>query len=287
MGPLVIDLAPAAEGPLPITATARLVTTADTAHDAPLTAVVALLAAQHLTPVTDVPGLLAGMQVPTVAPAVASAMGVLGVPLATDLDGFRRQLATVSARQYVAIDLGPAGTASAAANPKPLSDTLTAAGSAGASSVAGLITAAGTLALLLGITGLPLAGSNLAARQTVLYRWQVRGLAGDGVLIDPRRGASTQIYAAGGGISVLSCAAHVRGRGNDPYEWSPAPAGGALLTLRQYEHLMNIVELATPVGVRANTWRLRQEHVDVDGSGKAFPLTAAAARTYRRYRAGR
>ena len=49
-------------------------------------------------------------------------------------------------------------------------------------------------------------------------------------------------------------------------------------------HLLNLVELVTPVGVRANTWDLRQHHVDVDGSGTPFPLTAAAARTYRHYR---
>jgi hypothetical protein len=50
---------------------------------------------------------------------------------------------------------------------------------------------------------------------------------------------------------------------------------------------MNLVALATPMGVRANTWLLRQQHIDVDGSGRPFPLTAAAARAFRQYRAVR
>jgi hypothetical protein len=77
---------------------------------------------------------------------------------------------------------------------------------------------------------------------------------------------------------------HLRTGNNDPYEWSPALPPDSLLTLRQYEHLLNIVELLTPVGVRVNTWEIRQHHVDVDGSGTATALTAGAARTYRHYR---
>jgi hypothetical protein len=50
---------------------------------------------------------------------------------------------------------------------------------------------------------------------------------------------------------------------------------------------MNITELVTPVGVRADTWDLRQHHVDVDGSGRAHPLTPSAARSYRHYRSTR
>lgn len=287
MGPLVIDVAPGPDAPVPQTATAHLVSPTDAAHDAPLVAVLAAMAARQLTPVADVNALLAGIQPATAAPAAARALGDQGVPAVADVAGFRRQLAAVSNRLYAAFDLGVAGTAALATDPSRLAGTLAAAATAGASSVVAVVTAAGTIALMFGVTGLPLAGSNLAARQTVLYRWQVRGLAGNGVSTDPRRGPTTQIYAPGTGVSVLSCVAHVRGLGNDPYEWSPAPAQGTLLSLRQYEHLMNLVALATPVGVRANTWRLRQQHVDVDGSGKPFPLTAAAARTFRQYRAAR
>ena len=47
---------------------------------------------------------------------------------------------------------------------------------------------------------------------------------------------------------------------------------------------MNIVELVTPVGVRADTWAIRHQHIDVDGSGTPVALSPAAARTYRHYR---
>ncbi|NMO55185.1 hypothetical protein HH310_28870 [Actinoplanes sp. TBRC 11911] len=280
MGPLVVDLAPGPDGPLPVTAAAHLVSASDAAHDTPIVAVMAAMTALGQTAVADEAALLAAMQPASAAPDLAQALQQQGVPAVADVDGFRQQLAAVSDRLYVAYDLGAAGAG-------PLAELLPAAAHAGASSVVGLITAAGTAAVLIGVTGLPLAGSNLAGRQTVLYRWQARGLAGDAFRIEPRRGATTTIFAPGQGVGVLSCVAHLRGDGNDPYEWSPVPADSALLTLRQYEHLMNLVELATPIGVRANTWRLRQQHVDADGSGAAIPLTAAAARTYRHYRATR
>jgi hypothetical protein len=283
MGPLVVELTPGPDEPLPQTATARLVTSTNTGYDAPLAAVVAAMAARQLTPV-DVSGLLPTAQPASVFPDLTQRLAQLGVPAADQLDGFRRQLGAVSTRLFAAFALGPDGTAAITSAPEQLAASLTAAAAAGASSVVAFIDASGNVVVVLGVTGLPLAGSNLAARQTVLYRWESRGLAGAAVKLDPRRGPTTQIYAAGSGISVVTCLAHVRELGNDPYEWSPALPEGALLTLRQYEHLMNLVELVTPVGVRANTWQLRQHHVDVDGSGTPFPLTAAAARTYRHYR---
>lgn len=286
MGPLTVDLTPGPDAALPITATARLVAVTDTDRDAPLTPVVTAMQAHGLQ-TADVTALLDGMQQASTAPALAQALAALGVPFAELLVGFRTQLEAVSDRLYAGFDLGPAGTAAITTDPTQLAATLSAAAAAGASSVVTFLSAAGTVVLLIGVTGLPLAGSNLAARQTVLYRWEARGLAGQEILLDPRRGPRTDVYEAGDGIGVVSCLAHVRGLGNDPYEWRPALPDGALLDLRQYEHLLNLVELTTPVGVRANTWELRQRHVDVDGSGTPFPLTATAARTYRRYRTER
>ncbi|HEX8347557.1 MAG TPA: hypothetical protein VF657_22910 [Actinoplanes sp.] len=288
MGPLVVELAPGPDSPPPLAVTGRLISATDAAHDSPLVAVVtAVRIRQRLRPTGDVGALLAAIQPASAAPAAAQALGTQGVPVVTDVSGFGRQLSTVSDRLYAAFDLGPAGTEALTTDPAVLAAVLTTAAGAGASSVVAVVTATGTVALLFGVTGLPLAGSNLAGRQTVLFRWQIRGLAGAAGQLDPKRGPATEIYTTGTGISVLSCIAHVRGPGNDPYEWSPAPAGGALLNLRQYEHLMNLIELATPVGVRANTWVLRQRHLDVDGSGTPTPLTAAAARTYRHYRVTR
>ena len=88
----------------------------------------------------------------------------------------------------------------------------------------------------------------------------------------------------GKGISVVVCQAYVRDGGNDPYQWRPTLPPETLLSLRQYEHLMNIVELVTPLGVRADTWTIRRSHIDVDASNSPTPLPPSAARTYRRYR---
>ncbi len=286
MGSLVVDVSPGPQGPAPLSLTARLQAGTDAAHDAPMVAVRAALAAQ-VVPAAAPDELLAAAQPTSAAPALAAVVGALGLPAVTAVADFRRQLASVSSREYEVFDLGPDLTGRVQGTPALLAALLATAAGAGASSVVPVVTAANTLALVLGISGLPLAGSNLAARHTVLHRWGVRALGSQPVDLRPRRGPTVTVRAAGAGISVVSCLVHLRTGGNDPYEWRPALPSGALLTLRQYEHLLNVVELVTPIGVRANTWEIRQHHVDVDGSGRAVALTPGAARAYRRYRQAR
>jgi hypothetical protein len=170
------------------------------------------------------------------------------------------------------------------ANSALLSPLFTTATAAGASSVVALATGAGTLALVFGVTGLPLAGANLAGEHTLIHRWQVRGFGDQHATLSPRRGAVVTIPLFNSGISVVSCVLGQHSGANDPYTWRPALPDDALLTLRQYEHLLNIIELVTPVGVRADTFAIRRRHVDVDGSGRSTGLNIAAARAYRRYR---
>ena len=287
MGPLVVDLSPGPDAPVPLVATASLISASDAAHDVPMADLVAAMAGRSLEAAADPQTLVAGMRPVGEVAAVAAALASVGFPGVSAVADFTRQLAAVSPRLFAAFDLGPDGTAAVTSDPTTLVRTLDAAAAAGASSVVAFLTATGSIALLIGVTGLPLAGSNLAARQTVMYRWEVHGLAGVPVQLEPRRGSVARVVLPGEGISVVTCLAHVRGNGNDPYEWSPKLAEGALLSLRQYEHLMNMIELVTPLGVRANTWELRQRHVDVDGSGAAVALTASAARTFRHYRTPR
>ena len=285
MGPLELSLTPAPAGAtVPIGVTATLVSAADAAHDTPMVEVVAAVTAQGTPAVAQPAALLAGIQPPPAGSGLPAALAALDLVAVSAVQGFLAQLATVSARDYAVFDLGAAATTQLLTDRGPLDRLLTVAAAAGASSVVPVVTAAGTLALILGVTGLPLAGSNLAGQHTILFRWQVRGLAGEPVDLAPRRGPSVQVRWPGIGVSVVSCLAQVRTGANDPYEWQPLLPPGALLTLRQYEHLMNIVELVTPVGVRADTWDVRQHHVDVDGSGQAHPLPPAAARSYRHYR---
>ena len=288
MGSLIIDVTPSTEAATPLTLTARLASAADANHDVPMVAVIRALGTQQLTPAASTSTLLSAAQPTTAVPGLATALASRGLPGVNAVADFVRQLGSFSARDYAIFDLGAARTSAAIATPAQLSSLLTLASQAGASSVVALATGTGTLALMFGVAGLPLAGANLAAQHTLVYRWQVRALdtlapAG----LQPRRGSTVTVPFAGQGISVVSCLVSQRSGANDPYEWRATLPDGVLLTLHQYEHLLNIVELVTPVGVRADTVAIRTQHVDVDGSGKATPLTPAAARSYRHYRLAR
>jgi hypothetical protein len=69
----------------------------------------------------------------------------------------------------------------------------------------------------------------------------------------------------------------------DPYEFRLELPPEALLTLEQYEFVMNVLERVCPIGVQANTFSIRQSHVDLDGDGNAEALPPSLFRTYRRY----
>jgi hypothetical protein len=284
MGPLVVDIEPGADGDVPLTLTARLVSPTDPDHDVPVVAVITALATAQLTPVADPAGVLAAVRPTGTVPGLEAALNSRSVPKVTDVAAFGRQLGTVPPREYAVFDLGATRTAAVIANSALLSPLFTTATAAGASSVVALATGAGTLALVFGVTGLPLAGANLAGEHTLIHRWQVRGFGDQHATLSPRRGAVVTIPLFNSGISVVSCVLGQHSGANDPYTWRPALPDDALLTLRQYEHLLNIVELVTPVGVRADTFAIRRRHVDVDGSGRSTGLNIAAARAYRRYR---
>ncbi|HET9141628.1 hypothetical protein [Actinophytocola sp.] len=288
MGPLVLDVDPDPGHDVPLTLTARLVSAADPDHDVPMVAVIQALAAAALTPVAAPATVLAGARPVTSVPGLAEALTSRALPGVTAVAAFAQQLGATSGRDYAIFDLGAARTATVIATPTALSPILAAAVAGGASSVVGLATAAGTLALMFGVAGLPLAGSNLSARHTLIHRWQVRALRSlTPAQVRPRRGSRVTVAFPGQGVSVVSCLVSQHTGANEPYEWRPALPDGALLSLRQYEHLLNIVELVTPVGVRADTFAIRRQHVDVDGSGRATGLSPAAARSYRHYRLAR
>ncbi|MEU7790629.1 hypothetical protein [Amycolatopsis sp. NPDC049159] len=284
MGPLVVDVEPDAAGDVPLTLSARLVSATDPAHDVPVVSVITALAGAGLTPVANPAAALAAARSTSTVSGLDAALDSRSVPKVTDVAAFTRQLATVSPRDYVLFDLGATRTAAVLANSAVLSPLFTTATAAGASSVVALVTGTGTLALLFGVTGLPLAGANLAGEHTLVHRWQVRGLGDQHATLSSRRGPVVTIPLFNNGISVVSCVVGQRSGANDPYTWRPSLPDGTLLSLRQYEHLLNIVELVTPVGVRADTFAIRRQHVDVDGSGHPTGLNIAAARAYRHYR---
>lgn len=281
-GSLVVDVAPRPDGALPLILTAEL-QGVETDLDAPLQGIVTALQAESLTP-TDPATMLAGLQPSGAVADVDGLLATLGLPRVVQVADVVSRLQSVSSRSYVAFDLGATETANVVTDPTQLASIIGQAARGGASSVLPVVTSSGTLGLVFGVVDLPLAGNNLAAQHTVAYRWLARSLVGDAPTLSTRRGASTTITAADRGISLVTCIAYVRTGANDPYQWTPSLPEGALLTLQQYEHLMNAVELVTPLGVQADTWAIRRQHVDVDGSGVPTPLSPSAARTYHRYR---
>jgi hypothetical protein len=283
-GGLVVDITPSPDAAPPLTVTARLETPSDAAHDQPFQGVISALAPDGLAPVGTPAPLITGIQPTANNVAMSAALTTLDLPQVVSVADLQARLGEVAERDYVVFDLGPAATGEVTADPSKLAELVSHGARGGASSMLPLLTAAGTLALVFGVVDLPLAGNNLAAQHTIAYRWQVRGLVGHQVGVQPKRGPAVTIGTAGLGISLITCLTYVRTGSNDPYQWRPTLPDDALLNLAQYEHLMNIVEVATPLGVRADTWAIRRRHVDVDGSGTPTPLSPSAARTYHRYR---
>ena len=285
VGGLVVDVAPGPGGPSPLTFTARI-EGPDANHDGPIQAIVDALAPDGLAPLStaDAATLVAGMKPSAQDAGVDAALAAIDLPRVVHVADVQQRLALVATRDYVVVDLGTATTAAVVADHEKLDNFVAVAARGGASSALPFLTAAGTLAIAFGVVDLPLAGNNLSSRHTVAYRWQVRGLVDRSPRVQPTVGSTTTLAVPGKGVGVVACLAYVRTSGNDPYEWRATLPDDAVLTLRQYEHLMNVVELATPVGVRADTWEIRRRHVSVDGSPNPTPLDPRAARTYHRYR---
>lgn len=272
---LVVDVQDAAVA-------ARLEAPGDPRTSAPVAALTARLTADGAT---VLPGsALADIRPAASVPALASVVARLDLPQAVDVDDLRVRLAALDPGTWVLADLGAATTTAVTDDLEHLAGLLVRWARTGASSALPLVTAAGTLAVALSAGPLPLAGANIASRHGVAYRWYTRSLRGTAPTLGAQAGPRVPMISPGDGVGVVLCVAHVRTGHNDPYEWRPSLPAGRLLTLEQYEHVMNVVELLTPMGVRADTWSLRRRHVDVDGSGLPTPLPPSAARTYRRYR---
>ena len=157
---------------------------------------------------------------------------------------------------------------------------------AGLSSAIPLIDAAGEVLLVVAVIGLPIAGINLNERRASGFRWYVVPISGSAGSIRSL-GSHTVYHSNGPGLSAVVSIGYARQGGTDPYEYAIGLPDGAVLTVRQYEFLMNLLEATYPTGVTINTFAIRTQHVDLDGDGKADPLLPAQARTYRQFRRAR
>lgn len=138
------------------------------------------------------------------------------------------------------------------------------------------------LCILASVVSLPTAGVNLGERIATGVRWLMVPLAGQPTLRNAS-GFTTELSVPAGSLAAVVALAYVRDGTPDPYEVEIDLPDGELLDLAGYEQLMNALERSHPIGVQINTWRLRQQHVDLDGDGHADPLPPRLARHYRQF----
>ncbi len=144
------------------------------------------------------------------------------------------------------------------------------------------MTNAGDVLLVVSVIGLPEAGINLSERRATGFRWYVVPIQGPGGEVQPVGSRSAFVVRAQG-LAALVAIGYAR-RGNvDPYEYRVDLPDGTLLTVQQYEFLMNVLDHTYPMGVEVNTFDIRHHHVDLDGDGVADPLPPTISRTYRQF----
>lgn len=136
--------------------------------------------------------------------------------------------------------------------------------------------------LVTSVIGLPAAGLNLSERRATGFRWYLVPLGGATGEIKAI-GSRTVLQARAAGLLAVVVVSYQRAGNTDPYEFRVDLPDGAVLTLAQYERLMNALLRVYPIGVEVNTFALRRDHVDLDGDGAAEPLGPAVAKTFRTY----
>jgi hypothetical protein len=154
---------------------------------------------------------------------------------------------------------------------------------AGLTSVLPFAATGGRVIFVTGVVSLPDAGVNLAERPATGFRWYVVPISGPGGVVESV-GARNVFVPAGEGLSAVVVVGYARAGLTDPYEYRVDLPDSAVLSRREYEYLMNLLELVTPVGIRVNTFAIRKEHVDTNGDGVADPLDPTISRTYRTFR---
>ncbi|MFX1677558.1 hypothetical protein PWR63_35910 [Paraburkholderia sp. A2WS-5] len=205
-------------------------------------------------------------------------------PIVAQLEALPPELVTTIALPAALASAVLAGTPSAADDLKRLVGLFAANGLA---SALPLTTTDHRVILTIGAIGLPGAGVNLSDRRSVGFRWYTVALSGTGGQVKPI-GSRTVFTSATAGLTAVVVLGYARRPGlNDPYEFRASVPSGTLLTIPQYEYLMNTLGEILPIGVLVNTFALRQSSVDLNGDGHADPLPPSAARTFRPFRQDR
>jgi hypothetical protein len=166
----------------------------------------------------------------------------------------------------------------------------------GLSSALPLIIGPNEMTLVVGVTNLPGVGINLSERRSTGFRWYV-------VPISPgasdrkqnqappdvigSTGSRTQLTAGSPGLLAVIAVGYTRQGLTDPYQFRVQLPDNAVLTLQQYEFLMNMLQQFHPIGIEVDTFAIRQNHVDLDSDGNPEPLQTNVSKTYRQFRRSR
>jgi hypothetical protein len=142
-----------------------------------------------------------------------------------------------------------------------------------------------------------LAGGVSLNQRRADFRWFTVPLEADDRAgsLDRTTGSRNRYVFAGAGsasqvTALMAIAAGRRGnpdprRRLDPFTFRVGFTGPAtLLTLAQYEYLMNLLERLHPIGVTVDTSAIRTSRVDPDQHGGATPLGQRVSRTFRPFR---
>lgn len=122
------------------------------------------------------------------------------------------------------------------------------------------------------------------------FRWYVVPITGSLGSLVPRLGPRSS-YRPGGTDLALAIAVGTARTGRldprgalDPYSVRADLPDGDVLSIGEYELVMNILDRLHPIGVVMNTTAIRGAHVDLDGDGKPDALSPALSRTFRPFR---
>ncbi len=152
---------------------------------------------------------------------------------------------------------------------------------AGFTSVLPMLDAAGELLLIVSVIGLPVAGLNLNERRASGFLWYALPIQNDVGALFGTMGSTSSLRAQKPGLFALAVVGFARRDTVGPYEYRVDLPDKAVLSVRQYEFVMNVLASVFPIGVMVNTYGIRSGHVDLDGDGVADPLPPTLARTYR------
>jgi hypothetical protein len=146
--------------------------------------------------------------------------------------------------------------------------------------------------LVLWVSSSPLPGVAVALNSRTLdFRWYAIPISGLPGKLMNQLGPRNTFTAPTGSESLSAIVAVSLARTDQadprdrilPYEVRVELDADRRIDLPSFERVMNLLSRAVPVGVVIDTRRLREQHVDPDGSGRAVPMTGKLTHSFRNF----